>query len=65
MAKYKVEVDKEKCISCGICMSTCPNEFHFVDGKSHPINEITEDECVLEAEKNCPVHAIKVTKIEE
>ena len=46
-------------------MSTCPNEFHFVDGKSHPINEITENDCVLEAEKNCPVHAIKVTKIEE
>ncbi len=62
MAKYHVSVDKEKCISCGVCLSICPEEFHFVDGKSQPINETTDAECVLEAEKNCPVHAIKVEK---
>ena len=62
--KYKVSVNRDACISCGICISVCPNVFEFKEGKSHPKVSVTQEECVLEAEKECPVHAIKVEKVE-
>ena len=63
--KYKVSVDRDKCISCGICISVCPEVFEFKEGKSHPKVEITDKECVLDAENQCPVHAIKIEKVEK
>lgn len=59
----KVTVDKEGCISCGICVNTCPEVFQFdEDDKSEVISEPTssnEDE-VQTAADSCPVSVIHV-----
>jgi len=53
-----VSVDKEKCIGCGACEATCPNVFKVKDGKATVIKQSNEP-CVKQAEKGCPVDAIK------
>lgn len=57
-------VDKEGCISCGLCVDTCPGVFQFdengvADVISDPISGDNED-CAVEAQENCPVSVIKV-----
>ncbi len=62
----KATVDKELCIGCGICESICPRVF-FMDGdgkasvKVHPLTTELMD-CAQEAEGQCPVSAISVSK---
>lgn len=59
----KVSVDKEGCISCGICVNTCPEVFQFDENdKSEVISEPTssnENE-VQTAADSCPVSVIHV-----
>ena len=58
---HKIAVDKEKCIGCGACASTCPGSFHMVDGKAVALkSEINELTCEKDAESGCPVGAISV-----
>ena len=63
MAKYKVLVDKEKCIGCGACESVCGEVFYIKDGKAHVKAGAgnTDKECVKEAKESCPVDAISVS----
>jgi len=66
MRKFKVKVDREKCIGCGSCISVCPENFYFKDGKAEVKKEIiTEKEydCNLEAAELCPVDAISIEEI--
>ena len=64
MAKFKVEVDKNKCIGCGMCVSICPDNFVLQSGKAKPKKaEVNDLGCNSEAERSCPVGAIKVTKL--
>ena len=55
-----VRVDKNTCIGCGACASTCPEVFEMgEDGKSHVKKGSKGDEkCVQEAIDDCPVDAI-------
>jgi ferredoxin len=63
MPKFKVEVDREKCIGCGACEAVCPENFSLKDGKSYPKKAVvTELGCNLKAAAGCPVNAIKITK---
>lgn len=66
MAKYKVIVNKEKCIGCGACVSMS-NNFKIVNGKSKA-KKAQIDEKELSSNQNaanvCPVHAINIEKIE-
>lgn len=58
-----VTVDREGCISCGICINTCPEVFQFdEDEKSHVVNQpdSSQEEAVQEAADNCPVSVIYV-----
>ncbi len=56
----KPVVDQDLCISCGLCISTCPGVFQFNSaGKSECYNPEgdTEDE-IQTAIDGCPVQAI-------
>ncbi len=64
MAKYKVEVDEEKCIGCGACVAQCDN-FEMNGDKAVPKEaEVDDISCNKDAEDACPVQAIKVTEME-
>ena len=55
-----VKINKEKCIGCGACASTCPQVFEMgEDGKAQvKANAKKDTKCIKEAIKNCPVEAI-------
>lgn len=56
----KPVVDQDLCISCGLCISTCPGVFQFNNaGKSECYNPegAAEDE-IQTAIDGCPVQAI-------
>ncbi len=56
MAQFKV--NKEKCISCGACISTCPGGADWdEDGKSKIIDSQKIEECG--GETVCPYGAIE------
>jgi ferredoxin len=57
-----VKVDKNKCIGCGACASTCPGVFEMNDdGKAQIKTEADlkkNAKCLKEATEGCPVDAI-------
>lgn len=67
MRKFKVMIDKEKCIGCGSCVSVCDN-FYIKEGKANVKKDIiTEKEYDknLEASELCPTGAIIIEEIKE
>jgi ferredoxin len=57
-------VDKETCISCGICPQVCPDVFAFEDdgkaaAKVNPVPTHLEELC-KQAASECPVNAIVI-----
>lgn len=61
---YRIEVDKDACIGCGVCEATCPDVFKMGDdGKSELLQVRLEDVgCAEEAAQNCPVECIKISE---
>ncbi|HOB91113.1 MAG: ferredoxin [Bacillota bacterium] len=62
----KATVDKDLCISCGLCIQTCPDVFDWDDDDKavaidEEVPEEFEDE-VYEAADGCPTDAISVEK---
>ena len=59
----KAHVDQDLCISCGLCISTCEEVFHWnEDDKAEAIEEDVPEgleESVQEAIDSCPTEAIK------
>ncbi len=60
----KAIVDRDACISCGLCESVCPDVFKLDDESistviQDPIASENED-CAKEAEADCPTDAIHV-----
>jgi len=59
----KVSVDQDLCISCGLCIDTCPSVFDWNDdGKAEAIvDEVPADaeDDAREALESCPSEAIK------
>ncbi|MBQ6706838.1 MAG: ferredoxin [Clostridia bacterium] len=58
----EVKINREGCISCGLCIETCPEVFQFADdglaeviAPPAPSNE----EAVREAAGGCPVNVIE------
>jgi ferredoxin len=53
-------VDQEVCISCGLCISICPNVFRFNNsGRSECFNPEGASEAEIQsAIDGCPVQAI-------
>lgn len=59
----EVSVDQDLCISCGLCVSSCPDIFHWnkaekADAADKKVNEDLED-CVQDAADGCPTDAIE------
>lgn len=58
-----MEVDPELCISCGVCIETCPDLFDWdEEDKAVATQEDVPDdleECAHEAVEGCPTEAIK------
>jgi len=57
----KIKIDKEKCLSCGVCINLCPEVFELKDGKSKIKEEVDLEknkDCIKEAIDSCPVSAI-------
>lgn len=58
----KAMVDKETCISCGLCASICPEVFSIdTDGKYLAISttiDCSYESSTAEAADSCPVDAI-------
>lgn len=61
----KANVNQEGCISCGNCVSICPEVFQFNDaGVAQAIDsDIPETECssAEDARDACPVNVIDIT----
>ena len=59
----KVEVFDDLCISCGACISTCPEIFEWgQDDKAvAKVSDVPQDKtaCAHEAVESCPTAAIK------
>jgi len=58
------KIDREGCISCGLCASTCPEVFRMADdGRaevySDPVPESAESAAV-DAMDHCPVSVISI-----
>ena len=55
-----IKVDQGLCISCGSCVSICPQTFVFNSaGKSEAISQEISD-CAHQAMDICPVGAISI-----
>lgn len=61
----QAKVDKDLCISCGMCVSSLPEVFSFDDDSlaeaTGVVTEEIEEECIDVAD-GCPVGAITVNK---
>ena len=60
----KAKIDRDGCISCGLCAETCPNVFRMADDGLAEVyvEDIpggSEDDA-REAQNNCPVSIITV-----
>ena len=60
----KAKIDRSGCISCGLCIETCPEVFRLADdGLAEVVQEDVPKELegkASEAQENCPVSVISV-----
>jgi ferredoxin len=58
----KIQIDKEKCIGCGLCASICEKSFKIQGDKAIPVKkEVSKLTCEKEAADSCPVNAISLS----
>ena len=61
----KAHIDRDGCISCGLCANTCPEVFEIADdGLAKVIQDPVPESCegaVKEAAEGCPVSIISVS----
>ena len=67
MAKFKITLEREGCIGCGVCASIAPDFFKMnTDGKSDlkggkkGVLELDDYDNILDAAETCPVNVIHV-----
>ena len=59
----KISIEREGCISCGLCVATCPEVFTIADdGLAEAIETPSAEyvEKIKEAAENCPTSVIKI-----
>jgi ferredoxin len=62
MPQYKIEIDRDECISCEQCVSDAPGTFGTDDDDKAIVIDPEGDapDVILAAAQNCPVEAIKL-----
>jgi len=62
MAKYKIEVNRDECISDGLCVSEAPNTLDMDDDNIAIVKDPEGDpeEAIRAAAESCPVDAISL-----
>lgn len=64
MTRFKIIIDREKCIGCGACAAVCDN-FTIKKGKSFAKKEIVKEiGCNETAAAGCPVNAITMVEVQ-
>ncbi|MDT0453965.1 ferredoxin [Streptomyces hesseae] len=60
--RWRVTVDRTRCVGSGLCASVAPGAFRLDERRrSSPVEESTApSEAVLEAAEGCPVEAIRI-----
>lgn len=60
----KASIDRDGCISCGLCADTCPQVFRMADDGLAEVyvDEVPEDveDMAQDCEEGCPVSVIHV-----
>lgn len=60
----RASIDRDGCISCGLCADTCPEVFRMADDGLAEVyvEEVPEDveDLAKEAEEGCPVSVIHI-----
>ena len=60
----KAKINRSGCISCGLCIDTCPEVFQMADdGLAEVIAEevpAEQEDKAIEAQDGCPVSVIEV-----
>jgi len=60
----KASIDRDGCIACELCATTCPEVFRMADDGLAEVyvDEVPEgsEDCAREAEEGCPVSVIRV-----
>ncbi|MFA6689706.1 MAG: ferredoxin [Sphaerochaetaceae bacterium] len=59
----KATIDRNGCIGCGVCASTCPEVFEIDDeGKATVVSEVLAEyeASAYEAAEECPVGVISI-----
>jgi ferredoxin len=60
----KAEINRDGCISCGLCADTCPSVFRMADDDLAEVytDEVPKDdeELAVQSQENCPVSVITV-----
>ncbi|WP_313163112.1 ferredoxin [Sedimentibacter sp.] len=58
----KAIVDRDACISCGLCVSLCPEVFELDDESISVVIQdpvaLENEDCAKESEDSCPTSAI-------
>lgn len=56
----RTKVDPDLCISCGLCVDTCPDIYEMQDVATVIADPVPaeKEKCVREAEGDCPTNAI-------
>lgn len=65
-SKYKIKVDKAKCIGCGTCSAIAPKTFKLDSNNKAVVQkgDKDNDKTILQAAQSCAVLAITLTDTE-
>jgi ferredoxin len=60
--RWTVTVDRGLCQGTGLCASAAPRHFRLDDGRSRPVQDVTDpDDVLLDAAAICPTEAILIS----
>lgn len=61
-SKYKIKIDKDKCIGCGTCSAIAPKTFKLDSDNKAVVKkgDLDDDKTILQAAQSCAVLAIEL-----